>query len=85
MNRWRLTAIIGYIFPLALAVFIGLFTKWGNDIENCIFVFFIGIFLQCIIGICSLITLRNKEDMKKERMLFWISLFPSSLFSYCFY
>ena len=76
MNKWRLIAIIGYIFPFALSVFISLFTKLGNDIENCVFVFFVGILIQGIVGIYSLIRLRNKKDMKKERKLFMISLFP---------
>ncbi len=76
MKKWRLLAITEYFIPLILAVLTKLFTKWGQDIENCIFAFFVGLVLQCIIGVCGLIGIRKEATMKKERVLFFISIIP---------
>lgn len=76
MKKWRLLAITEYFIPWVLVMVTGLFTKWGHDIENCIFAFFIGLLIQCIIGVCGVIGIRKEVDMDKERKLFLVSIFP---------
>lgn len=48
------------------------------SIKWCIshFAFFVGLVLQCIIGVCGLIGIRIEATMKKERVLFFISIIP---------
>lgn len=55
MKKWRLFAILGYFSPIILVIFIKFFTKWGQDVENCIFTFFVGIVLEGIFGVLGLI------------------------------
>lgn len=76
MSKWRMLAIFSYFVPLMLLVLTKLFTRWGHDIENCIFAFFVGILIQFIIGILGLIGIRKEATMNKERMLFLISIVP---------
>ncbi len=76
MRKWRMLAIFAYFVPLMLFVLIKLFTRWGHDIENCIFAFFVGILIQFLIGILGLIGIRKEATMNKERILFLISIVP---------
>lgn len=76
MKKWKMLAIAAYFVPLILFVITKLFTKWGHDIENCIFAFFVGLLIQCLIGILGLIGIRKEVTMYKERILFLISVFP---------
>lgn len=50
MSKWRMLAIFAYFVPLMLFVLTKLFTRWGHDIENCIFAFFVGILIQCVVS-----------------------------------
>lgn len=77
MNRNKrniIMVVIGCLIPWILAIFTKYLTKWGSDIENVIFVFFIGILLQCVIGIGGLI--RTRSDKSQGRNLFWINICP---------
>lgn len=76
MKKWRILAIFAYFVPLILFVLTKFFTRWGHDIENCIFAFFVGLLMQCLIGIFGLIRLRKEVAMNKERILFLISIVP---------
>ena len=76
MRKWRMLAIFAYFVPLMLLVLTKLFTRWGHDIENCIFAFFVGILIQFLIGILGLIGIRKEATMNKERILFLISIVP---------
>ncbi len=76
MSKWRFLAIFAYFVPMMLFVSTKLFTRWGYDIENCIFAFFVGILMQFLIGIFGLIGIRKEETMNKERMLFLINVVP---------
>lgn len=76
MKKWKMLAIAAYFVPLILFVITKLFTKWGHDIENCIFAFFVGLLIQSLIGILGLIGIRKEVTMYKERILFLISVFP---------
>lgn len=69
-------AIFAYFIPLILFVLTKYFTRWGHDIENCIFAFFVGLLIQCLIGILGLIGIRKEVTMHKERMLFQVSVVP---------
>lgn len=40
MKKWKILAIFEYFVPLIFFVLTKLFTRWGHDIENCIFAFF---------------------------------------------
>lgn len=84
MNRWRFAAVMGYLIPFALAVFVRVFTKWGSDVEHCIFAFFVGVAIECIIGICGFIRLINQEQKKKEQILFWGNIIPMILLFFLF-
>lgn len=59
MKKWKILAIFEYFVPLIFFVLTKLFTRWGHDIENCIFAFFVGLLIQCLIGICGLIGIRK--------------------------
>lgn len=76
MSKWRMLAIFAYFVPLMLFALTKLFTRWGHDIENCIFAFFVGILIQFLIGIFGLIGIRKEATMNKERILFLISIVP---------
>lgn len=39
MKKWKILAIFEYFVPLIFFVLTKLFTRWGHDIENCIFAF----------------------------------------------
>lgn len=72
MKKWRILAIFEFFVPLIFVASTRLFTKWGHDIENCIFAFFVGVLIQCIMGVWGLIGIRKD----KERILFIISIVP---------
>lgn len=76
MKKWKMLAIFAYFIPLILFVLTKYFTRWGHDIENCIFAFFVGLLIQCLIGILGLIGIRKEVTMHKERMLFQVSVVP---------
>lgn len=76
MKKWRILAIFEFFVPLIFVASTRLFTKWGHDIENCIFAFFVGVLIQCIMGVWGLIGIRKEESMVKERILFIISIVP---------
>ena len=76
MSKWKMLAIFAYFVTLMLFVLTKLFTRWGHDIENCIFAFFVGILIQFLIGILGLIGIRKEATMNKERILFLISIVP---------
>ncbi len=76
MKKWKMLAVFAYFVPLILFVLTKLFTRWGNDIENCIFAFFVGLLIQCLIGVFGLVGIRKEVTMHKERVLFLISVFP---------
>lgn len=76
MKKWRMLAIFAYFIPLILFVLTKLFTRREHDIENCIFAFFVGLLLQCLIGVFGLIRIRKEVAMNKERILFLISIVP---------
>lgn len=78
MKKWRLFAILGYFFPIILVFLMKYFTKWGQDVENCIFSFFIGIVLEGIFGIFGLINIRGKGAFAETIFLIF-NLFPLSL------
>ena len=48
MKKWKMLAIFEYFVPLIFFVLTKLFTRWGHDIENCIFAFFVGLLKMCI-------------------------------------
>lgn len=75
MKKWRLFAIIGYCIPLVLFMLIKFFSKWGADIENCIFAFLVGVVVECIIGIFGLIGICNISRCK-ERIMFLFNIAP---------
>lgn len=75
MKKFGLFAIIGYFIPFVFAVLIKYFTKWGQDVENCIFAFFIGTVVQSIIGVLGLIG-SCKKGIRKERKLFLLNVVP---------
>lgn len=76
MKKWKMLAIFEYFVPLILFAMTKYFTRWGRDIENCAFAFFVGLIIQCIIGVLGLIRIRKKTSMNKERTLFLISVIP---------
>jgi hypothetical protein len=76
MKKWKMLAVFAYFVPLILFVLTKLSTRWGNDIENCIFALFVGLLVQCLIGVLGLIGIRKKVNMHIERVLFLISVFP---------
>ena len=76
MKKWKMLAIFEYFVPLIFFVLTKLFTRWGHDIENCIFAFFVGLLIQCLIGICWLIGIRKEVTMYRERILFSVSVVP---------
>ncbi|GEM_PF-4566697 len=76
MKKWKMLAIFEYFVPLIFFVLTKLFTRWGHDIENCIFAFFVGLLIQCLIGICGLIGIRKEVTMYRERILFSVSVVP---------
>lgn len=76
MKKWRMLAIFAYFIPLILFVLTKLFARREHDIENCIFAFFVGLLLQCLIGVFGLIRIRKEVAMNKERILFLISIVP---------
>ena len=76
MKKWKMLAIFEYFVPLIFFVLTKLFTRWGHDIENCIFAFFVGLLIQCLIGICGLIGIRKEVTMYRERILFSVIVVP---------
>ena len=76
MKKWKVLAISSYFVPLIFFMSTKLFTRWGHDIENCIFAFFVGLLIQCLIGIFGLIGIRKEVAINKERILFLISIVP---------
>lgn len=76
MKKWKILAVFAYFVPLILFVSTKLFTRWGHDIENCIFAFFVGLLIQCFIGVLGLIGIRKEVTMYKERILFLICIVP---------
>ena len=76
MKKWKILSILSYFVPIILYLLIRLFTKWGHDVENCIFAFFVGVLMQFLIGVLGLIAIRKYSMMIRERILFLISLFP---------
>lgn len=76
---WKFFAIIEYFIPWILVLIVKFFTEWGGDEENCIFAFLVGIFVQCIIGLCGFIGIRKQQHMWKERILFLVGIFPFAL------
>jgi hypothetical protein len=76
MKKWKMLAIFAYFVPWILFASTKLFTRWGHDIESCIFAFFVGALIQCLIGVLGLIGIRKEVTMDKERILFVISVVP---------
>lgn len=83
MKKFGLFAIVGYLVPFVFAVVTKYFTKWGQDVENCIFAFLVGIAVQSIIGVFGLIAIPQKT-MRKERRLFLLNIFPLVLLGILF-
>lgn len=74
-KKWRWLAIAGYSIPLIFFALEKIFTKWGADDENCAFAFLVGVFVECIIGVCGLIGICTMGRCK-ERVMFLFNIIP---------